>query len=85
MAYGVPVVMYEASQHGPEVIYCTKENSIFYNEGLDDLVKKLESVLTDDSLCEKLSRGSYKTYIEDCSPGNMVEGFLKAVTYAKVI
>src|SRR5262249_30975968 len=82
-AYGVPVITSRGVLHGPEVTNLRHgENSVLYEGSWESLAEVLIKLGNDPEYCSRLGRNGYNHYSRRRTLAHMVEGFLRAVTFA---
>jgi len=84
LAFGVPIISNANVTHAPEIAVLNKGNSIMINaledaDCIQQLTEKMIMLAQDEALSIKMSQQSYADYINFCSMGRMIDGFVAAI------
>lgn len=86
-SFGTPVISQnkEGHFHGEGVGYLKNGvNGFLVKDGdINELAEKMEYIICDESISAKFRENAFSTAVNDCSIQKMMEGFDKAVKYAK--
>lgn len=83
-SYGTPVVTSRIANHGPEIDYCSDENSYLYDGSINTLTNVLQSILLNSEERNTKAQAAFNYYDNNLQFKYMIDGFVRSIKYSIV-